>query len=311
MNNLAPIALFVYARPQETLKTIEALNKNFLASESILYIFSDGPKGEKDLSNVLEVRKLIRSLQTGFSSVEIIEREKNLGLANSIISGVSEVLDKHNKIIVMEEDLVSSPNFLNFVNESLNKYENEKKVFSVTGYTYQIQVPQDYSFDNYFTPRCESLGWGTWKDRWIKADWELKDFRAFLSNKKSIKDFSKTGNDLFGMLLKQQLGKVDSWAIRWCYAHFQNNALCSYPIKSKITHIGEGGYATHVKKELKFLDTELDSELKISYDFSTKIEIEYEIFDQFKLYFKRSISNKIRNIFLRWFILYNSKFSGK
>jgi GT2 family glycosyltransferase len=253
MTNLAPIALFVYARPDETIKTIESLKNNYLAAESELYIFSDGAKGEKDFNKVSEVRKFINSINSGFKKVDIIEREKNLGLANSVITGVSEILNNYNKIIVIEEDLISSKNFLNFVNDSLVKYENDERVFSVTGYTYNIQIPQNYIYDNYFTPRCESLGWGTWKDRWFKADWNMKDFPSFLSDKKSIMKFSQIGSDLPGMLFKQQLGKVDSWAVRWCYTHFKDNAFCSYPIKSKIVHIGEGGFATHVKKELKFL----------------------------------------------------------
>ncbi|MCX8009619.1 MAG: glycosyltransferase, partial [Ignavibacteria bacterium] len=238
------------------------MSKNYLAPESELYIFSDGPKGEKDFNKVAEVRKFIKSITTGFKKIIIIEREKNLGLANSIITGVSEVLRNNDKIIVMEEDLISSPNFLDFLNRSLQKYENNKKVFSVTGYTYQLMIPTGYKFDNYFTTRCESLGWGTWKDRWIKADWELKEFKNFIMNKNAVKNFNRVGSDLIGMLIKQQLGKLDSWAVRWCFTHFNNNAVCSYPTSSKIIHIGEGGFATHVKRQNKLLDTELDFENK-------------------------------------------------
>lgn len=299
MNNPAPIALFVYARPDDTAKTIESLKNNYLAKDSVLFIFSDGPKGEKDFNKVSEVRKLIKRISSGFKKIEIIEREKNLGLANSIIRGISEVLNQYEKIIVMEEDLITSPNFLSFVNDSLNRYENDEKVFSVTGYTYQFRIPDYYKYDNYFTPRCESLGWGTWKNRWLKADWEIKDLRTFLSDKKSLKSFSEIGNDLVGMLINQQLGKVDSWAIRWCYAHFKNDAYCSYPVKSKIIHIGEGGFATHVKKELKFLETELDEELKTSFNFYDQIKIEPDIFNQYKKIFKKRISRSIKNFILK------------
>lgn len=306
MTNLAPIALFVYARPDETIKTIESLKNNYLAAESELYIFSDGSKGEKDFHKVSEVRKVINSITSGFRKVRVIEREKNFGLANSIITGVSEILNEYDKIIVIEEDLISSKNFLNFLNASLVKYENDDRVFSVTGYTYNIQIPQTYTHDNYFTPRCESLGWGTWRNRWLKADWNMKDFRSFLSDKKSILNFSEIGSDLPGMLFKQQLGKVDSWAVRWCYTHFKYNAFCSYPVKSKIVHIGEGGLATHVKKELKFLETELDNELKTSFNFSDNIKIEPEIFSQFKVFFRKSFSKKIRNLFLRSLLLWKT-----
>lgn len=293
MNNLAPIALFVYARPDETAKTIESLSKNYLASESDLYIFSDGPKGDKDLNKVSEVRAFIKSIKTGFKKIKIIEREKNLGLANSIISGVTEVLSEYDKIIVMEEDLISSQNFLNFINDSLIKYEKYEKVFSVTGYTYQIQVPRFYLYDNYFTPRCESLGWGTWKDRWLKADWELKEFRNFLEDNEAVKNFNKVGCDLIGMLIKQQLGKLDSWAVRWCFTHFKHNAVCSYPTSSKITHIGEGGFATHVKKQNKLLDTKLDQEDKKNFLLAEEVVFEKEIIKQYEKFFKLNLKKKI------------------
>lgn len=298
--DLAPIALFVYARPNETLQTLEALRKNYLAKDSDLFIFSDGAKGEKDFNQVNQVRDIIKNNSFPFKKIEIVERKKNFGLANSIISGVTEVLNHYDKIIVMEEDLVSSPNFLNFVNASLSRYVDEDKIFSVTGYTYDFEIPEDYKYDNYFLPRCESLGWGTWKNRWLKADWDLKDLNDFLSDKKSLKDFSEIGNDLLSMLLKQQLGKVNSWAIRWCYAHFKNNAFCSYPVKSKIIHIGEGGFATHVKSETKFLETKLDDSNKVDFDFSNVLSINEVIFNQYKKLFRKTLAKQIRNRYLMY-----------
>ncbi|WP_337866916.1 hypothetical protein [Ignavibacterium sp.] len=296
---LAPIALFVYARPFETLQTLEALSKNFLASDSELFIFSDGAKGEKDFNQVNQVRDVIKNYPFPFKKIEIVERKKNFGLANSIISGVSEVLNDYDKVIVMEEDLVSSPNFLNFVNASLLRYVNEDKIFSVTGYTYDFEIPEDYKYDNYFLPRCASFGWGTWKNRWLKADWDLKDLNDFLSDKKSLKDFSEIGNDLLSMLLKQQLGKVNSWAIRWCYAHFKNNAFCSYPIKSKIIHIGEGGFATHVKSKTKFLETKLDDELKTEFRFSSNVFLDKSIAMQYQKMFKKKFTKRLRTLYYR------------
>jgi hypothetical protein len=291
---LAPILLFVYARPEETLKTVESLSKNYLAVESDLFIFSDGPKSDKLIGAVNNVRSFIKSVN-GFKSIRIIERERNYGLANSIISGVSEVFNTYDKVIILEEDLITSKNFLDFVNNSLNRYENVKKVFSVTGYTYQLDIPKGYCYDNYFTPRCESLGWGTWKDRWIKADWEVTDFKSFIKDKSALNKFDSVGADLIGMLLKQRLGKLDSWAVRWCYAHFRNNAYCSYPIKSKVVHIGEGGEATHVKREVKILDTEIDTELKREFDYCLNVDLDSTIISQYQKMFKRTLIKKIRN----------------
>ncbi len=294
MMDLAPIILFVYARPIETQKTIEALSKNYLAKETEIIVFSDGPKTPNLEDAVSSVRKIVKSI-TGFKGVRIIEREKNLGLGNSIISGVTEVFKTYNKIIVLEDDLITSANFLNFLNSSLNEYEQNKRVFSVTGYTYQMNIEEKYQFDNYFSPRCESLGWGTWKDRWIKADWDIKDFKIFLKNKSELKKFDKIGSDLIGMLLRQRLGKLDSWAVRWCYTHFKNDALCSYPIISKIVHIGEGGEATHVKSQVKILTTEIDQQLKTEYNFNKKVFTESSILDQYKKLFNRSFLRKFRN----------------
>lgn len=297
---LAPVAFFVYARPEETAQTIESLKKNFLATETKLFIFSDGARNEHDLPLVKEVRKLIRNVNSGFYDVQIIERENNLGLANSIITGVTQILEQFEKIIVLEEDLISSQNFLNYMNEGLNFYKDNTKVFSVTGYTYQLEFPFDYKFDNYFAPRCESLGWGTWSNRWFKVDWQMKNFNDFISNRRLRRKFDSVGADLLAMLLKQQIGILDSWAVRWCYAHFQNNAFCSYPIKSKIIHIGVGGYATHVKKENKVLKTELDNELKTKFLFSDEIFLDKLIMNQYKKMFKKKIMNRLRTLYYRF-----------
>ncbi|MEP0861767.1 MAG: sugar transferase [Ignavibacterium sp.] len=301
--NLAPVALFVYARPDETQKTLIALRENFLASQTSLFIFSDGPKNEIHNESVKSVRKIIKKESKGFAKVEIIEREKNFGLAKSIIQGVTDVLNIFDRIIVLEEDLISSKNFLNFLNQSLIKYRDYKNVFSCTGYTYQIDIPKGYQYDNYFTPRCESLGWGTWKDRWAKFDWEVKDFKDFIKDKSLRKSFEEIGADLLGMLLKQQIGLLDSWAVRWCYTHFKHNAFCSYPTKSKIVHIGEGGLATHVKKENKILFTELDSELKTEFNFSDSVLFNDHIIKQFNQMFRKSLIKKIRTEY--YLIKYN------
>lgn len=298
--NLAPVALFVYARPEETARTIESLKKNFLATDTIIFIFSDGARNEKDLPLVEEVRKLIRNVNSGFYDVQIFEREKNLGLANSIITGVTQILEQFEKIIVIEEDLISSQNFLNYMNEGLNFYKDNTKVFSLTGYTYQLEVPFDYKFDNYFAPRCESLGWGTWSNRWFKVDWDLKNFKDFIVNRRLRQKFDSVGADLLAMLLKQQIGILDSWAVRWCYAHFQNNAFCSYPIKSKIVHIGVGGLATHVKSENKILETELDDELKTKFLFSDEIFLDERIMNQYKKMFRKKIMNRLRTLYYRF-----------
>ena len=181
MKNLSPIVLFVYNRLEHTKRTVGALKKNKLAKESQLYIFSDAPKNDEAVPMVKQVRKFIKKVD-GFKKVEIIERNKNFGLANSIITGVTEVINKHGKVIVLEDDIVTSPAFLVYINRLLEVYKNNKKIYAITGYNQPsriMKIPKDYPYDVYFHPRAASWSWGTWKDRWNKADWEVKDFEKF------------------------------------------------------------------------------------------------------------------------------------
>lgn len=238
--DLAPIAFFVYNRPEHTKKSIDSLAKNYWTKDSILYVFSDGPRNEKDSSLINKVREIIKNTD-GFKKVKIIESDKNLGLANSIIGGVSEVIKRHGTVIVIEDDLIMARNFLRFTNEALQFYKDNDKVFSITGYNFPpslMNIPKDYNKDVYFSPRCSSWGWGTWEDRWVKADWELKDFDSFIKDKKQQRLYNYSGDDKTEMLIAQKTGKIDSWAIRWDYAHFKNDAFCVYPVHSFVDNIG-------------------------------------------------------------------------
>jgi GT2 family glycosyltransferase len=165
LENLAPIILFVYNRSEHTRQTVEYFSKNSLAESSKLFIFSDGPKNEKDKQKVSEVRKYLKSIQS-FSEIKIVEREKNLGLANSVISGVNQIFKSYDKAIVLEDDIISSPSFLSFMNDALDFYKEDKRIFSVSGYPYPVKIPDSYSKDVFIAHRASSWGWGTWKDRW-------------------------------------------------------------------------------------------------------------------------------------------------
>lgn len=240
----APLLLFVYRRLYHTQKTVEALVKNKLSDKSSLYIYSDYPKDEKNRTAVSEIRRYIKEIR-GFKKIHIIERNKHFGLANSVISGVTDVINLHGKAIVLEDDLVTSPYFLMYVNKALHFYENNKKIYSVTGYTYPVKMPNHYKDQVYLFYRCCSWGWGTWKDRWQRADWEMKDYELFRSNKALTDEFNRGGDDMTDLLDFQMRGKIDSWAIRWCYAHYKNQAYCLYPTISKIINIGLDGSGTH------------------------------------------------------------------
>jgi hypothetical protein len=243
---LAPICLFTYKRLQCTKQTIEALQKNFLASESRLFIFSDSAKKEADQAAVEEVRNYLETIK-GFAEVNIIKREKNWGLANSIIDGVSNILAQYQRVIVLEDDLITAPNFLTYMNQALEFYESNKEVFSIAGYTSPLKFPSDYEYDVYFAPRASSWGWASWHDRWKDIDWQVKDFESFIKNSEQKKRFNQGGSDMVRMLSRQMRGEMDSWAIRWCYHQFKMQQMTVFPMRSKIQNIGFGDNATHTK----------------------------------------------------------------
>lgn len=241
---LAPICLFTYNRLTETQQTIEALQNNFLASKSELFIFSDGPKNEASKPKVAEVRAFLHSV-SGFKSVSLIEANENKGLANSIISGVSEIIKKYGRVIVVEDDLITSRNFLSFMNESLSRFQKVDQIFSVSGFSVQVNAPQAYPFDAYFWGRAHSWGWATWKDRWNTVDWNFSDFDEFKTDRHIQKEFNQYGSDLTKMLISAKKGKVDSWYIRFAYNQFKQKRLTVYPMLSKVINNGFMEGATH------------------------------------------------------------------
>jgi len=295
MKNLAPVILFVYKRPAHTRETIEYLKKNDLASESDLYIFSEYPKIEKYAEDVKAVRNYIKTIN-GFKTVTIIERPHFYGLANSVISGINNVLEKHDKVIVLEDDITTSPAFLKYMNEGLEKFEFNEKIFSITGFCYPpalMKIYDEYKYDVYLLPRASSWGWGTWKDRWLKADWELKDFNEFQVSDELQKKYDETGGDKSRMLVKQMTGKLDSWAIRWDYTHYKNNAYGVFPVHSLINNIGLDKSGTHTKNLKKY--TNEISNFKPS--FPDNIELDLRILEAYKkLYDKGGYLYKIKKI---------------
>lgn len=254
MKKLAPIILFVYKRPQHTKQTIEHLKQNPEAKDSELYIYSEYPKNEAFSKDVEAVRNYIKTI-TGFKTINIIERPHFFGLAKSVISGISEVFENHDRVIVLEDDIITSPTFLDYMNEGLDKYELNNNIFSVTGFSYPpslMKIYEEYKSDVYLLPRASSWGWGTWKDRWQKVDWEVKDFNEFEASNELQKKYDTTGGDKSRMLINQMTGKIDSWAIRWDYTHYKNKAYGVFPVRSLINNVGFDSGATHTKNLKKY-----------------------------------------------------------
>jgi len=269
---LAPICLFTYNRLAETLQTVNALQQNFLASESQLIIFSDGGKDEASWVKVNAIRAYLKSI-IGFKTIEIIESQVNKGLANSIISGVSEVLKAHGKVIVLEDDLITSRNFLDFMNQALDFYEQQPKIHAISGYSYPIKYNKSDNYDASFGLRSYSWGWATWYDRWKNVDWEVKDYLTFKNSVAEKINFNRGGSDLSKMLRDQMEGKLDSWMIRWVYHQYKNQLYDVFPRISKVNNNGFTNAATHTNcSPLRYI-TPLDISNKRTFEFDNQIEI--------------------------------------
>ncbi|WP_407429009.1 glycosyltransferase [Arcticibacter sp.] len=240
----SPVVIFCYNRLDNLKCTVANLQRNTLACDTELYIFSDGPSNEADTDKVAAIREYVPTI-TGFRELNMVNSPHNKGLATSIIEGVTEVLKKHETVIVLEDDLLTSTNFLSYMNDSLDFYKDNRKILSISGYSFRITFPQVYVYDNYFTKRSSSWGWGTWRNRWNAVDWDVKDYNDFVRNPAARKRFNLMGSDMAGMLDKQMKGKISSWAIRWCYHQFKTDTYTAFPSISKVQNIGFGDTATH------------------------------------------------------------------
>lgn len=243
----APIALFVYNRLDHTRRTVEALRRNHLAGQSDLFIFADAAKAESGAAAVAAVGKFIRSID-GFRSVTISERDRNLGLSNSIIGGVTQLCRERGRIIVLEDDLLTAPDFLSFLNRGLDCYENVPQVFSVTGFNFPIAVPAYYPYDAYASVRSCSWGWATWRDRWEKAKWSVSQFDDLLSTSEGRRRVNQAGPDLAQMLAMQAAGKIQGWDVIWGFEHLRHRAFAIRPAISKVYNIGFDGSGIHCRR---------------------------------------------------------------
>lgn len=246
MQNLAPIALFVYNRPDHTRRTISYLQQNLLADESRLYIFCDAAKTDADKPKVEQVRQLVKDV-SGFKSVKIILRNHNLGLAESIISGVTQLVYEYGKVIVFEDDLLSSPYTLQYFNDALTKYANQEQVMHIGAYMYNLhdkKLPETF-----FYRAATSWGWATWARAWKNFEPDVDKLIAQFDNLK-IARFSIEGKMNFWKQIEQfKAGKNNSWAIRWYASIFLKNGLTLNPSQSLIQNIGHDGTGVHSNKE--------------------------------------------------------------
>lgn len=249
---LAPIALFVYNRLTHTRQTIEALQKNMLAIESDLIIFSDAAKSEAQVEAVGKVRQYIHQIG-GFKSVTIIERKVNYGLAKSIIEGVTSIVNKFGRIIVLEDDLVVSPYFLRFMNDALDFYQNEEKVMHISGYMFPID--NESLPETFFLRTSSCWGWATWDRAWKHFSKEPKKLLKEFSEE-TVSRFNMDGAYNFWTQVEQnENGLINTWAVFWYASIFQVSGLCLHPAFSMVNNIGHDGTGENCREGGDFSTT--------------------------------------------------------
>lgn len=246
---LSPIVLFVYNRLDYTRQTLQALLKDPLAKQSELFIYSDAPKNGDFQASVQEVRNYIHSIK-GFANITIIERDQNFGLANSIIDGVTTIIRQYKKAIILEDDLVVSPNFLSYINEALNLYENEKNVACITAFNFPLEFKPPLKDETFFLKGADCWAWATWERAWDLFEQDGKKLLKAIKDQQLQKEFDFDYSYPYTQMLQNQInGKNDSWAIRWYASAFLQNMLCLYPKHSLVENIGIDG--THFKNAKK------------------------------------------------------------
>ncbi|WP_338415873.1 hypothetical protein [uncultured Sphaerotilus sp.] len=238
----APIALFLYRRPRHTLRCLESLARNPEFLDSPLYLFCDGPKDTADAVAVEEVRRIARSLP--HARKVIIESPSNRGLADSVIAGVTQVVQEHGQVIVVEDDLVLAPTFLAFMNQSLHHYRDDPLVMQVSGHMYPVDTGS--TRDAVFMPMASSWGWATWDRAWSHFDPDMRGFQTLVEQSALRRQFDVDGAfPYFSILKRQRAGKADSWFIRWYLSLFMHGGMTLYPRQSLVRNEGFDGTGVH------------------------------------------------------------------
>lgn len=317
INKLAPIVLFVYNRPWHTEQTLKALKANDLASQSILYVFSDGPKHmalNKDIENIEKVRSIVKSKQW-CKEVSIRESEHHKGLADSIVHGVTEIVNKHGKVIVLEDDIITSKGFLKYMNDALTLYANEKSVMHISGYKHPVDIKiQETTF---FSKTLSCWGWGTWKRAWGHYHHDINDHINYFSAKRSLrKKFDIYGHaNFYKQLIDNKKGRIYSWAVRWYASWLRQGGYALFPNKSLVQNIGFDDSGKHCSETNHFEVDMVDSidikkiEIKENTNIRKKLDRFYKsiyhkdkgVKKTLKRYFYINI-NIIRKVF-RWILI--------
>jgi len=242
MQNFAPIALFVYNRPQHTERTLKFLKQNELAAESRLFIFSDGAKTADDEEKVNAVREILKNVD-GFKSVEIIRRKENMGLANSVIAGVNRLVKDYKQVIVFEDDLITSPYTLLYFNDALTRYRTEEQVMHIGAYMYPLK--ENTLPEAFFYRAATSWGWATWDRAWQYFEPDIDVLIGKFDAKKRAAFSIEHTMNFWKQMQDFKKGKNNSWAIRWYASLFLRNGITLNPAHSLVNNIGHDGTGVH------------------------------------------------------------------
>lgn len=288
-----PIVIFAFNRPTALKRLCNSLIQNHDIEKHDILIFIDGPRNESDIPLINQVKDIASKITS-----YIYTSETNKGLANSIISGVTEVINKYGTAIVLEDDLILNPYFLDYMDRGLELYKDNPKVLSICGYGLKITKPKDYPHEVYAARRSSSWGWATWADRWNQVDWSVSTFDELSKSKSMQRGFNRAGSDMYSMLRGYMEHKNNSWAIRFCYHQFLNNMYSIHPFKSLVDNEGFGEDGTNCRQKYNRFKIEQydDSEL-LSLPDSDAIEIDNRIDNQ--IYRYHSIPVRIYSLFRR------------
>ena len=242
-----PILLIAFNRPDHTQRTIDALR---VQQPPLVYVFQDGPRAgnTNDKENCALVREVVKKGIDWHCELRVSFSETNRGCRDAIIYAITEVLKAHESVIVVEDDIITSPAFYSYMCKALEFYKDRKTVFSISGHSHspdRFVVPEDYGYDVYASPRLFNWGWGTWRDRWEQCDWTFSYYDNFMKHPYEKQAFCRGGDDLLPMLVDERNGRSSAWDIQFAYAHFRNHAVSIVPCVSYTMNIGQDGSGTH------------------------------------------------------------------